>query len=381
MKAFIIVIDGLGVGALPDSKKYNDYGANTLGHIKEVYDLRLTNLENLGIFNIDTSNGDFVPEGAYGKIAELSKGKDTIVGHWEIAGLITKTLKPTFPNGFPTELVSKLESAFGTKVLCNKPYSGTEAIKDYGEQHLKTGYPILYTSADSVLQLATHTDIYSIEQLYQFCEKARELCIGKYEVARVIARPFSGSYPFVRTPDRRDYAVSPDSETLLDILKANNLEVVSIGKIDNIFSGKGITRSYHTIDNNDGLNRTVSMAKEDFNGLVFVNLVDTDMKCGHRRDVIAYAQALEQIDEKIGVLQNCMKKDDVLYITADHGCDPTHLLHTDHTREYTPLLVYGNDVLPTNLGIMSGMDTISDTVKEQFGLKHGPKSIWQKITQ
>ena len=379
MRAIVLVIDGLGVGALPDSKKYNDLGTNTLRHIREVYDLKLPNLAELGLFNIDSSNGDFTPEGAYGKVAELSKGKDTTVGHWEIAGLITKEAMPTFPKGFPNEFVEQLEKACGVEFLCNAPYSGTEVIKNFGQEHLRTGKPILYTSADSVLQIATHVDKYSIQQLHDMCQKARDLCVGKYAVGRVIARPFEGQWPFSRRVERKDFSVDPHGTTLLDTIKENGMEVVAVGKIESIFNGKGITQSYHTKDNLDGLQQTLSIIKQKFDGLVFVNLVDTDMKYGHRRDVIGYAQALEDIDAYVAKIKKVLKKDDVLYITADHGCDPTHQIHTDHTREYTPLLIYGMDVLPTHLGIVSGMDSIAETIKAQLGLSYNQKSLWEKI--
>lgn len=381
MRAFILVIDGFGVGALPDCKKYGDYGANTLKNVRNAYDLNLPCLADMGLYNIDgTYNDDRLPNGAYGRMAELSKGKDTTVGHWEIAGIVTKEFMPTFPNGFPKEFITRLEKQLGTKVLCNKPYSGTEVIKDYGEEHLRTGYPIVYTSADSVLQIAVHMDKYTIGQLYDMCLKARKLCEGKYGVGRIIARPFEGQYPFVRTADRKDFSLDPPGETLLDAVKANGLESVAVGKIEYIFNGRGITRSIHTESNLDGLEKTIEIAKENFDGLVFVNLVDTDMKYGHRRDVYGYAQALEEIDKKVGELLPLLKKDDVLYITGDHGCDPTHKAHTDHTREYTPLLIYGCDIVPTNLGTMSGMDVINDTIRQQLGLPFGAKSVWEKIT-
>ena len=381
MRAFILVIDGFGVGALPDCKKYGDYGANTLKNVRNAYDLNLPCLADMGLYNIDgTYNDDRLPNGAYGRMAELSKGKDTTVGHWEIAGIVTKEFMPIFPNGFPKEFITRLEKQLGTKVLCNKPYSGTEVIKDYGEEHLRTGCPIVYTSADSVLQIAVHMDKYTIEQLYDMCLKARKLCEGKYGVGRIIARPFEGQYPFVRTADRKDFSLDPPGETLLDAVKANGLESVAVGKIEYIFNGRGITRSIHTESNLDGLEKTIEIAKENFDGLVFVNLVDTDMKYGHRRDVYGYAQALEEIDKKVGELLPLLKKDDVLYITGDHGCDPTHKAHTDHTREYTPLLIYGCDIVPTNLGTMSGMDVINDTIRQQLGLPFGAKSVWEKIT-
>lgn len=382
MRAFIIVIDGFGVGAMPDCKKYGDYGANTLKNVRSAYDLNLPYLADMGLYNIEgTYNDDRMPNGAYGRMMELSKGKDTTVGHWEIAGVITKDFMPTFPNGFPKEFVTKLEKALGTKILCNKPYSGTEVIKDYGEEHLRTGYPIVYTSADSVLQIAVHMDKYTIDQLYDMCIKARKLCEGKYGVGRIIARPFEGQYPFVRTAERKDFSLDPTGETLLDAVKAAGLESVAVGKIEYIFNGRGITRSIHTESNLDGLEKTIEIAKENFDGLVFVNLVDTDMKYGHRRDVYGYAQALEEIDKKIGELLPLLKKHDVLYITGDHGCDPTHKVHTDHTREYTPLLVYGCDIVPTNLGTLVGMDVINDTIRQQLDLPFGPKSVWEKITR
>ncbi len=382
MRAFILVIDGFGIGAMPDCKKFNDYGANTLKNVRAAYDLNLPVLSDMGLYNIDgTYNDDRQPIGAYGRLEELSKGKDTTVGHWEMAGVITKEPMPTFPNGFPQSFIAKLEKELGTKVLCNKPYSGTEVIKDYGKEHLSTGYPIVYTSADSVLQIATHTDKYSIEQLYDMCEKARKLCTGKYAVGRVIARPFTGEYPYTRTADRKDFSISPPAKTILDFVKDAGMESVAVGKIEYIFNGQGITRSTHTVSNLDGLNQTIEIAKEKFDGLVFVNLVDTDMKYGHRRDVFGYAEALEEIDAKVAELVKVLNHDDVLYITGDHGCDPTHKEHTDHTREYTPLLIYGCDVVPTNLGTMKGFDVICDTIKEQLGIGGGAKSVWEKITR
>lgn len=382
MRAFILVIDGFGIGEMPDCRLFNDHGANTLKNIRSAYDLNLPNLQEMGLYCIDgTYNDDRQPIGAYARLEELSKGKDTTVGHWEMAGVITHQPLPTFPKGFPKTFISALEKELGTKVLCNKPYSGTEVIKDFGEEHLKTGYPIVYTSADSVLQIAVHMQKYTIEQLYEMCRKARALCTGKYGVGRVIARPFEGEYPFVRTADRQDFSLDPPQKTLLDNVKEAGLQSVAVGKIEYIFNGKGITRSIHTTDNLDGLNTTLKLAQEHFDGLVFVNLVDTDMKYGHRRDVFGYAEALEEIDSKVGQLMKVLRHDDVLYITGDHGCDPTHKAHTDHTREYTPLLIYGCEVVPTNLGTLKGFDVIGDTIKEQLGIGGGAKSVWEKITR
>ena len=382
MRAFILVIDGFGIGAMPDCKKFGDYGANTLKNIRNAYDLNIPNMQEMGLYCIDgTYSEDRQPNAAFARLEELSKGKDTTVGHWEMAGIITSTPLPTFPNGFPKEFVTRLEKELGSKILCNKPYSGTDVIKDYGAEHLATGYPIVYTSADSVLQIAVHMDKYSLEQLYDMCEKARKLCVGKYGVGRVIARPFTGEYPFVRTADRKDFSINHPAKTLLDFVKDAGMESVAVGKIEYIFNGQGITRSLHTTSNLDGLNKTLEIAKENFDGLVFVNLVDTDMKYGHRRDVYGYAEALEEIDVKVGELVKLLKHDDVLYITGDHGCDPTHKQHTDHTREYTPLLVYGCDVVPTNLGTIKGFDVICDTIKDQLGISSGGKSVWEKITR
>ena len=382
MRAFILVIDGFGIGAMPDCRKFNDYGANTLKNVRAAYDLQLPVLSDMGLYNIDgTYNDDRMPIGAYARLEEVSKGKDTTVGHWEMSGVITNEPMPTFPNGFPQSFITKLEKELGTKVLCNKPYSGTEVIKDYGEEHLKTGYPIVYTSADSVLQIAVHMDKYTIDELYEMCEKARKLCTGKFAVGRIIARPFTGAYPFTRTAERKDFSLNPPAKTILDDVKDAGMESVAVGKIEYIFNGQGITRSLHTENNLDGLNKTLEIAKEHFDGLVFVNLVDTDMKYGHRRDVFGYAAALEEIDAKVAELIKVMHHDDVVYITGDHGCDPTHKLHTDHTREYTPLLIYGTDVVPTNLGTLKGFDVIADTIREQLGIGSGPKSVWEKVTR
>ena len=382
MRAIILVIDGFGIGAMPDCKLFNDYGANTLKNIRNAYDLNVPNMQEMGLYCIDgTYSEDRQPSAAFARLEELSKGKDTTVGHWEMAGVITTSPLPTFPNGFPKEFISRLEKELGTKVLCNKPYSGTEVIKDYGMEHLETGFPIVYTSADSVLQIATHSDRYSIDQLYDMCLKARKLCSGKYGVGRIIARPFTGEWPYTRTADRKDFSLDPPQKTLLDFVKEAGMQSVAVGKIEYIFNGQGITRSIHTKDNLDGLNVTLQLIKENFDGLVFVNLVDTDMKYGHRRDVFGYAEALEEIDGKVGEIVKNLKHDDVLYITGDHGCDPTHKQHTDHTREYTPLLIYGCDVVPTNLGTLKGFDVICDTIKEQLEIGCGGKSVWEKITR
>lgn len=381
MRAYIIVIDGFGIGAMPDCKMYNDYGANTLKNILRTYEMNIPNLVDLGLYDIDgVFCDDHSAKGAYARLMELSKAKDTTAGHWEIAGVVTEKPFPTFPNGFPTDFVNKLEKIFGTKILLNKPYSGTEALRDFGEEHLKNGYPIVYTSADSVLQIATHVDKVPLEKLYDWCKQAREICVGEYGVGRVIARPFSGSFPFTRTIDRKDFSLSAPGETLLLDMKENGLASIGVGKIEDIFNFQGLTESYHTHSNLEGMDKVIELAKTDFDGLIFANLVDTDMLYGHRRDLFGYAQSLEEFDIKLGELMQVLRKNDVLYITSDHGNDPTHKVHTDHTREYTPLLIYGTNIVPTNLKTLNGFDSIADTIREQFGLPNNGKSVWDKIT-
>lgn len=380
MKAFVIVIDGFGVGALPDCKLYNDFGANTLKNVLSAYDMSIPNLKKLGLMSIEGFPDDRTANGAYARLAELSKGKDTTAGHWEIAGIVTSKPFPTFPEGFPPQFVEKLEKIFGAGILLNKPYSGTDAIRDYGEEHLATGKPIVYTSADSVLQVACHIKKVPLARLYEWCGQIREICVGEYAVGRVIARPFDGVHPFTRTPDRKDYSVPPPQKTLLDDMKDNGFKSVGVGKVEDIFNFQGLTDSYHTHNNVESMDKTIELAQEDFDGLVFVNLIDTDMLYGHRRDIFGYAGAIEEIDNKLGELMSCLKHEDVLYVTSDHGNDPTHKLHTDHTREYTPLLIYGRDIVPTNLGTITGFDVVADTVREQFALQQKGKSVWKKMT-
>lgn len=381
MKAVVLVIDGFGIGAMPDCKLYSDFGANTLQNLIDSYDMHIPTLTSLGLLNIDgVRYDDKASEGAFARLSELSKAKDTTAGHWEIAGVVTKTALPTFPNGFDAELVSKLENIFGKKILCNLPFSGTEVIKKFGEEHIKTGKPIVYTSADSVLQVACHTDIVSLNQLYDWCRQIREICVGKYNVGRIIARPFNGVYPFNRTDDRKDFSISPPEPTLLDTLKSSGYKSVGVGKVEDIFNFQGLTDSYHTHSNAEAMDKTIELVKDNFDGLIFVNLVDTDMKFGHRRDVYGYAQCIEEFDVKLAKLIPYLKKDDVLYITSDHGNDPCLTRHTDHTREYVPLLIFGTEIVPTNLGTIQGFDCIADTIKEQFGIEEHTKSLWQKLT-
>ena len=368
-RAFLIVLDSVGIGEMPDASVWNDEGSNTLASIRIHPDFSCPNLTKLGLFNIDGVGGGIAsPRTCYARMQESSKGKDTTIGHWEIAGVYSPKPLPTYPNGFPKELIEAFEKATGRGVLCNQPYSGTEVIKDFGEEHLKTGKLIVYTSADSVFQIAAHEDIVSVEELYHYCEQARDLLTGEHGVGRVIARPFLGSYPFQRSKRRHDYSLQPPATTMLDILKEKGFDVISVGKIFDIFAGKGFTESYPTGNNEEGMNTTMGMAKRDFNGLCFVNLVDFDMVYGHRNDVGGYARALSAFDAWLGGFLQELQEDDVLFITADHGCDPA-TPSTDHSRECTPMLAYGKKLkMGVNLGTRSSFADIGATVLDYFGI-------------
>lgn len=346
-RVFLIVLDGFGIGELPDADEFGDRGSNTLAGICNSPHFSVPNLKSLGLFHIEGVHlGEEIdkPQGAYGRLAERSAGKDTTVGHWEIAGLISEQPMPTFPDGFPEELIDNFTKITGCGVICNKPYSGTKVLEDYGDEHMKTGKLILYTSADSVFQIAAHEDVIPVETLYHYCELAREMLIGKYAVGRVIARPFTGKYPnYIRTDRRHDYSLLPPKKTMLDILKANKADVIGVGKIYDIFAGKGITATYKTSGNQDGMLRTDRIAETDFSGLCFVNLVDFDMLFGHRNDIDGFAKALSEFDDWLGDFLKKMREDDILFITGDHGCDPS-TASTDHSREYTPLLIAGSAV-------------------------------------
>lgn len=369
-RVFLIVLDSVGIGEMPDAEKFGDKGSNTLKAISSSPLFSCKNLKKLGLFNIDTvdiEEAEENPQGSFARMQEQSQGKDTTVGHWEIAGLISSSPLPTFPNGFNKEIIDEFEKQTGKKVLCNKPYSGTEAIKDYGKQHIKSGDLIVYTSADSVFQIAAHEDIVPVEKLYEYCTIARKILVGKNGVGRVIARPFKGEYPFERTPNRHDFSLEPTGKTMLDILKDNGLQVISIGKINDIFAGRGITKSIYTKSNADGIDKTIEIAKTDFNGLCFVNLVDFDSKYGHRNDIDGYASALSYFDKELPNIKAELKEDDVLIITADHGCDPS-MPSTDHSREYTPMLIYGKQIKSgINLGTRSTFADIGATVLEILG--------------
>ena len=368
-RVFLIVLDSLGVGELPDAKNFGDEGSNTLNSITNSKYFNCPNLTKLGLFNIDgLGKGVEFPTATFGKLNEKSNGKDTTVGHREIAGVISSSPLPTFPNGFPKEIISKFEKLTGKKVLCNKPYSGTEVIKDYGKEHIETGNLIVYTSADSVFQIAAHEDIVEINELYKYCEIAREILTGEYGVGRVIARPFTGEYPFTRTANRHDYSIAPPKKTMLDYIKENNKSVIAIGKISDIFAMQGITDSYKTVDNLDGINKTIDVLNKDFNGLCFVNLVDFDAKYGHRNDVDGYAKALSEFDEKLPLIIDKLRSNDLLIITADHGCDPL-TKSTDHSREYVPILIYGNNIKSgVNLKTRQSYSDISKTILEYFNI-------------
>lgn len=371
-RVFLIVLDSLGIGEMPDSYKWNDEGSNTLAAIRNNINFNCPTLEKLGIFNIDGVGGGVEnPLGCFARMTEVSNGKDTTVGHWEIAGLVSNEPLPTYPEGFPQEVIGEFEKLTGRKVLCNKAYSGTEVIKDYGEEHIKTGNLIVYTSADSVFQIAAHEDVVPIDELYSICKTARKMLKGKYSVGRVIARPFAGKYPFVRTSNRHDFSLAPQNDTLLDLLKRNGYKVVSVGKISDIFAGKGISEAFHTKNNLDGMKTTQKIAKTDFEGLCFVNLVDFDSVYGHRNDVNGYAKALTEFDEELEKLLQLLCDDDIVIITADHGCDPS-TPSTDHSREYTPMIVLGNKICSgVNLGTRGSFADISATILNYFGLERG----------
>lgn len=369
-RVFLIVLDSFGVGELPDAADFGDKGANTLRSCINTGKLNVPNMAKIGLFNID--GVDFgkeadAPSGAVMRLSELSKGKDTTTGHWEIAGIVSEKPFPTFPDGFPSEVIAEFEKRTGRKTLCNKPYSGTKVIADYGEESIKKGALIVYTSADSVFQIAAHESVVPIEELYKYCEIAREILQGDFAVGRVIARPFEGEYPFTRTPRRHDFSLVPPKTTMLDVLKENGLDVIGVGKIYDIFAGKSVTECDRKIGNSVDMDITSEYQKKDFHGLCFTNLVDFDMLYGHRRNAVGYAQALNEFDAWLGGFMAKMRSDDVLIITADHGCDPCHS-GTDHTREYIPVMVYGNEIKSANLGTRTGFCDIAATVLELLNI-------------
>lgn len=367
----VIVLDSVGIGELPDANQFGDAGAHTLGHISErVPDIHIPHLKQLGLGNIAPMkhiSGVEHPQASYGKMAETSVGKDTMTGHWEIMGLKVDIPFQTYPQGFPLELIQQFEQMTNRKVLGNKPASGTEILEELGAQQMKTGDWIVYTSADSVFQIAAHEDIIPLEELYKACEIARELTLNEpYAVGRVIARPYVGKPgAFVRTSNRHDYALKPPAPTVMNFLQSKGLDSISIGKINDIFSGEGVTASYPTKSNSDGIQKTMDLLQQDFHGLLFTNLVDFDSLYGHRRDPEGYAKALEEFDQSLPELMSYVKEDDLLIITADHGNDPIH--HgTDHTREYVPLFVWNRELTPVNLGIRKTYSDVGATVADNF---------------
>lgn len=371
-RVFLIVLDSFGIGAMPDSESYGDVGVNTLRSVASSPAFKAENLKKLGLFNIDGIDCAEKVEnhsGALCRLRELSAGKDTTIGHWEIAGIVSNKPLPTYPEGFPKELLDEFSRRTGRDVLCNKPYSGTEVIKDYGDEHVKTGALIVYTSADSVFQIAAHEDVVPVEELYRYCRIAREMLVGEHGVGRVIARPFitvDGQYK--RTSNRHDFSILPPKATMLDAIHQKGMDTIAVGKIYDIFVGKGISEHVYTKGNSDGLEKTLEYGKKDFNGLCFVNLVDFDMLYGHRNDIDGYASAISEFDGWLDKFIPLLKEDDLLIITADHGCDPGYTQSTDHSREYVPFIAYGSKIKPVNCGTKDGFCIIGKTVCDYLGV-------------
>ena len=374
-RIFLIVLDSFGIGALPDSERFGDVGVNTLRSCATSRKLHIPNMIAAGLGNIDgvecLPKVD-TPLGACARLTEASMGKDTTIGHWEISGIISPNPLPTYPEGFPKDVLDAFEAATGRGVLCNLPYSGTDVIRDYGKEHMETGKWIVYTSADSVFQVAAHEDVVPLEELYEACRKARQILRGKHGVGRVIARPFVGSPEegFRRTPNRHDFSLEPPAETMLDAVKGAGLDCFAVGKIHDIFAGRGDTEYVFNKSNADGMAHTEDFAARRFNGLCFVNLVDFDMAFGHRRDIDGYANALSEFDAWLGSFLPKLGAEDILMITADHGCDPAYTATTDHTREFVPLLVLGKGVKPVNLGTRASFADIAATVTELLGVPY-----------
>ncbi|NLZ83101.1 MAG: phosphopentomutase [Clostridiales bacterium] len=371
-RVFLVVLDSVGIGELPDAAQYGDEGSHTLYAASTSQYFNMPNMKKLGLFNIEGVKEKF-PEikedsfdGAIARLSESSSGKDTTTGHWEIAGIISKQPFPTYPNGFPDDVIRAFEQKTGRKVICNKPYSGTDVIRDYGKEHVETGALIVYTSADSVFQIAAHEEIISIEEQYRYCEIAREMLQGEHGVGRVIARPFLGTYPdYTRTSNRHDYSLVPGT-TMLDQLKEARYDVLGVGKIFDIFAGKGITDTVRTVDNAEGIEKLIERTGRDFEGICFTNLVDFDMVYGHRNNVDGYAKALSSFDEQLPRILEGLREDDILIVTADHGCDPS-TPSTDHSREYIPFVAYGNRIKAgVNVGTRQTFADIAATILDYF---------------
>lgn len=373
-RVFLIVLDSVGMGEMPDAAQYGDVGSNTLKTVsKSSYFNGMPNMRKLGYFNIDTMDigvPEKNPSGSYARLKESSKGKDTTIGHWEIAGIISTLPMPTYPEGFPAEVLDRFTEQTNCGVLCNKPYSGTQVIEDYGVEHMNTGKLIVYTSADSVFQIAAHEDVVPVEKLYEYCSIARSILTGKHGVGRVIARPFTGEPGnFTRTSRRHDFSLEPPAVTMLDELKAEGYDVLSVGKIIDIFAQRGITDYVRTNGNEDGINKTIEMMGMDFNGLCFINLVDYDMLYGHRNDIDGYAKALSYFDDRLPEITSRLNDDDILMITADHGCDPG-TPSTDHSREYVPLVMFGKNVESgINYNTRESFSDIAATILGYFNIK------------
>ncbi len=384
-RVFLMVLDSFGIGAMPDAADFGDAGSNTLAAASRGAGFSMPNMGRLGLFSIDDVTCGVPPEqpeGVFGRLAEASKGKDTTTGHWEIAGVISPQPMPTFPNGFPPELLEQLSLATGRGILCNRPYSGTVVIEDYGEEHLRTGDLIVYTSADSVLQIAAHESVVPVETLYEYCRAARKICQGPWAVGRVIARPFEGEPGhFTRTVRRHDFSLEPPAPTMLDRILDAGQSVLAVGKIHDIFAGKGIGEFVYTTGNADGIEKTLDYMERDFEGLCFTNLVDFDMLYGHRNDVDGYAAALTYLDSRLPEILERLRPEDLLILTADHGCDPA-TPSTDHSREYVPLVMAGAPLQPgVNLGTRQAFADIGATVLDYLGVP-GPlagTSFWPQI--
>lgn len=385
-RAILVVLDSVGIGEMPDADQYGDVGSNTLGNIADqVGGMEIPHLEKLGLGNIAPLKGVAVmdtPEGAFGKSAELSVGKDTVTGHWEMSGVILEKPLNTYPEGFSKEIMDAFESKIGRKTLGNVVASGTEIIERLGDEHVKTGYPIIYTSADSVFQIAAHEGVIPLDELYRYCEVAREMLVGDWQVGRVIARPFVGEDGvYTRTENRKDFALDPFNKTILEYVKESGQNVMCVGKISDVFNNIGVTHSVHTKNNMQGVDETLKFMKEDLGGLLWTNLVDFDMKYGHRNDYVGYYNAIKEFDERLPEILETMTEDDILILTADHGCDPT-TPSTDHSREYIPILVYGKNVKPgANLGVRRTFSDIGKTVLEYLGVQNDlyGESFWSDI--
>ena len=371
-RVYLIVLDSFGIGHAPDAADFGDEGANTLYTITHSKEYDTPNMRKLGLSCID--GVDYLEKsdnivGSYGRMQEASKGKDTTIGHWEIAGIVSENALPTYPNGFPKEVLDEFSKRTGREVLCNKPYSGTDVIRDYGEEHVRTGKLIVYTSADSVFQIAAHEDIVPVEELYKYCEIAREILVGEHGVGRVIARPFVGEAPnFQRTTNRHDFSLLPPRDTMLDVLQKEGYDTYGVGKIYDIFARKGIAHTQRIQGNVDGMEKTIQLQDKDFNGLCFVNLVDFDMLYGHRNDIEGYAKAATVFDKQLGTFMERMQPQDILMITADHGCDPG-FKGTDHSRECVPFLAYGEQVKKgVNMGTRKTFSDIAATILDIFGI-------------